>query len=350
MSFLRNKVLPWILSHKILLGLLAVLAALLGAAYYYRWEIEEKVIPPKPQEPRTVTIGKASLTLQELNTRDLTSESVDRIINFFVKDNVFYLARRSSDGTTTTLAAFDLKNGTLFPHREFGVKGIMTLRGEKLFGLTLGSNGDLYYVYKGVHTLRDGNDIESLKGQTTATRIALLPGENEAYLYGNDNFTTATIKDGAFVDNHPSFLHNRAKPFAGGVTFIQVMDNGNIYAGGRIRPNDFNIVACFRQDGTLLQYYGSYRQTDKDSIYNLVDMAIMDRYIVVIDGFTLKLWKKDGAYLGSFNSSKLLGGDLNCARLAVINGNDLAILAYVRNAKTGLIDLKIFKLIFPDAQ
>lgn len=178
MSFLRNKVLPWILSHKILLGLLAVLAALLGAAYYYRWEIEEKVIPPKPQEPRTVTIGKASLTLQELNTRDLTSESVDRIINFFVKDNVFYLARRSSDGTTTTLAAFDLKNGTLFPHREFGVKGIMTLRGEKLFGLTLGSNGDLYYVYKGVHTLRDGNDIESLKGQTTATRIALLPGEN----------------------------------------------------------------------------------------------------------------------------------------------------------------------------
>ena len=137
MSFLRNKVLPWILSHKILLGLLAVLAALLGAAYYYRWEIEEKVIPPKPQEPRTVTIGKASLTLQELNTRDLTSESVDRIINFFVKDNVFYLARRSSDGTTTTLAAFDLKNGTLFPHREFGVKGIMTLRGEKLSGLTV---------------------------------------------------------------------------------------------------------------------------------------------------------------------------------------------------------------------
>jgi len=79
-------------------------------------------------------------------------------------------------------------------------------------------------------------------------------------------------------------------------------------------------------------------------------MAIMDRYIVVIDGFTLKLWKKDGAYLGSFNSSKLLGGDLNCARLAVINGNDLAILAYVRNAKTGLIDLKIFRLIFPEAQ
>lgn len=132
-------------------------------------------MPPKPQAPRTVTISKTNLTLQELNTRDLTSEGVDRIVNFFVKNDVFYLARRSADGTTTTLAAFDLKDGTLYPHREFGVKGVVTLKNQKLFGLTLGENGDIYYVRKSVHTLRDGNDIESLKGQTTATRIALLP-------------------------------------------------------------------------------------------------------------------------------------------------------------------------------
>jgi hypothetical protein len=350
LNFLKTKVLPWIKTHKIIL-LAALAVVILGiAAYFYRWEIEEKVMPPKPQAPRTVTISKTNLTLQELNTRSLTSEGVDRIVNFFVKNDVFYLARRSADGTTTTLAAFDLKDGTLYPHREFGVKGVVTFKNQKLFGLTLGENGDIYYVRKSVHTLRDGNDIESLKGQTTATRIALLPGENQAYLYGNDNFTLADIKDGAFVNNHPSFLHNRAKPFAGGVSLIQVMSNGNVYAGGRIRPNDFNIVACFSPKGKLMQYYGSYHQTDKDSIYNLVDMAILDRYIVVIDGFTLKLWKKDGAYMGSFNSSKLLGGDMNCAKLAVIDGNDLAILGYVRNAKTGLIDLHVFKMIFPDPQ
>ena len=64
------------------------------------------------------------------------------------------------------------------------------------------------------------------------------------------------------------------------------MDDGTVYGGGRIKPNGFNIIGAFKPDGKLIQYYGSYQPTDKDSIYNLVDMAIMDHYIAVIDGFT----------------------------------------------------------------
>lgn len=97
----------------------------------------------------------------------------------------------------------------------------------------------------GIHTLKDGNDIISLKGSTTATRVALLPGDQQAYLYGNDNFTLADIHDGSFDNNHPAFLHNRAKPFAGGLTLVRIAPDGTVFGGGRIKTNDFNIVASF---------------------------------------------------------------------------------------------------------
>ena len=77
-------------------------------------------------------------------------------------------------------------------------------------------------------------------------------------------------------------------------------------------------------------------------------MAIMDHYIAVIDGFTLKLWRRNGMYLGNFNSSKLLCGDLNCLRLSPLDDRTMLILAYVRNAKTKLVDLKVFRMQFPE--
>ena len=158
----------------------------------------------------------------------------------------------------------------------------------------------------------------------------------------------ADVKDGGLTNNHPSFLHNRANPFKGGLTLVQVMDDGTVYGGGQIKPNGFNIIGAFKPDGKLIQYYGSYQPTDKDSIYNLVDMAIMDHYIAVIDGLTLKLWRRNGMYLGNFNSSKLLGGDLNCLRLSPLDDRTMLILAYVRNAKTKLVDLKVFRMQFPE--
>ena len=44
-----------------------------------------------------------------------------------------------------------------------------------VFGMTVDSDNNVYYVKKGVHALISGNDIASLQGNTTATRIAFLP-------------------------------------------------------------------------------------------------------------------------------------------------------------------------------
>ena len=334
----RQKIYFLILSVIVLLGVIA---------YNYRIDIERHIIHPKPQPAKTVQLGKTTFSLQKLNTPEITSYDPDKILSFLFRDDQFYIALRSQDGETTQVQAYDLQEGSLYPHSSFGKKGVFTIQDKMVLSVNVGDKGDIYCVKKGIHTLKDGNDIISLKGNTTATRVALLPGEQQAYLYGNDNFTLANIRDGAFEKNKPAFLHNRKRPFAGGLTLVQIANDGVIYGGGRIKPNDLNLIAGFTPKGKLVQTYGSYLQTDKDSIYNLIDMAVLDHYLAVIDGFTLKVWNRDGNYLGAFNSSKLLGGNLNCAKLTQVDGKTMGILAFVRNSQTKLVEIKIFTLTFP---
>lgn len=332
-------------SHKVLFLLLTVLVMVGIAAYNYRTEIQLRIVHMKPQPVQTVELGKTGMKLQRFNTPELTSYDVDKILSFTVRDNSkFYLALRSQDGETTSVQAFTNRDGSLFPLRSFGNKGSLTINNNMVLSVNIAQNNDVVYVKKGLHTLRDGNDIISLRGKTTATKVEFLPGYEQAYLYGNDNFILATYKDGAFENNKPSFLHNRKKPFTGGLAQVRVTDKGTIYAGGRIKPNGLFMVDAFTAQGKLLKSFGSPIQTDKDSIYNLIDMAVLDNYLVVADGFTLKFWTLDGTYLGSLNSSKVLGDNLNVARLARIDGKTLGILAYVRNAQTKLVEIKIFAM------
>ena len=332
-------------SHRVLFLLLTVLVMVGIAAYNYRTEIQLRIIHLKPQPVQTVELGKTSMKLQRLNTPELTSYDVDKILGFLIRDHSkFYLALRSQDGETTAVQAYTNRDGSLYPLRSFGNKGTETIRDKMVLSVNIAQNNDVVYVKKGMHTLRDGNDIISLKGNTTATRVEFLPDYSQGYLYGNDNFTLAVYKDGAFEQNKPSFLHNRKKPFTGGLTQVRVTGKGTIYAGGRIKPNGLFMVDAFTPRGKLLKSFGSPIQTDKDSIYNLIDMAVLDNYLVVADGFTLKFWTLDGKYLGNLNSSKVLGDNLNVARLAPMDGKTLGILAYVRNAQTKLVEIKIFAL------
>ena len=145
----------------------------------------------------------------------------------------------------------------------------LTIKGEMVFSMTVDSDNNVYYVQKGVHALISGNDIASLQGSRRRPGIAFLPGEQQAYLYGNDNFTLADVKDG---DLRTIILPSSTTvliPLRAAFTLVQVMDDGTVYGGGRIKPNGFNIIGAFKPDGKLIQYYGSYQPTDKDSIYNL---------------------------------------------------------------------------------
>ena len=233
-------------NHSTLYFLLLTALVILGVmAYNYRADIKMHIMHYKPQPVKTVTIANTNLNLQEINTPELTSYDVDKILSFHYRDEVFYLALRSQDGESTHIDAFDVKNGSLFAHRSFGEDGVFTIHEKMILSVNVGSKGEVYYVRNGIHTLKDGNDIISLKGSTTATRVALLPGDQQAYLYGNDNFTLADIHDGSFDNNHPAFLHNRAKPFAGGLTLVRIAPDGTVFGGGRIKTNDFNIVASF---------------------------------------------------------------------------------------------------------
>ncbi len=332
---------------KILLGLLILVLALAGfIAYSYRTELTMRLVHRSPQPVRSVTAGQTTFSLQQLNTPELTSYDVDKILSFVFQDGIYYLAVRSQDGSTTMVEAFTEKDGSLYPYRTFGDKGTFTIPDKMVLSVTVSPTGDIVYVKKGIHTLKDGNDIISLKGTTTATRVAFLPGGQKAYLYGNDNFTLTEYKDGSFNNNKPAFLHNRAKPFAGGLTLVQVTPDGMIWGGGRPIPNGFSMIASFTPQGLPSKVYGSSNPVDKDSIYDLVDMAVIDHYIIAIDGFTLKLWNRDGKFLDSLNTSKVLGDNLNGSRLAVIDGKTIALLATVRNAQTRLVEIRIFLLTF----
>jgi len=83
----------------------------------------------------------------------------------------------------------------------------------------------------------------------------------------------------------------------------------------------------------------------KDSIYNLISMAVSKDYVCVIDGLNFKIWTKDGKYVGEINNSTLLGGDFNAYKLTVINNNTIGILGYERNHSTKLIDISLFTLV-----
>jgi hypothetical protein len=309
-------------------------------------EIENPLKKAVPLPTRQVEIGKLAGTIQQLTIPSTTTTDTNRILNLFVQDGTYFLALRSTDNDTTDLEALSDKSTILSPLTNFGENGIRTLKSKMILSVTHSKSGDIYFIRKGVHTYKNGNDIVSLEGKTTATQIALLPDETQAYLYGNDNFDLVTINDGACEDIKPAFLKNRAAPFKGGLTYVQIENDGTIYGGGRIVPNGLNIVASFTPNGKLLKEYGNPSKTAKDSIYNLISMAILKDYVCVIDGLNFKMWTKDGKYVGEINNVALLGGDLNAYKLTVVDDNTVGILGYTRNHSTKLIDIFLFTMTF----
>ena len=148
--------------------LLLTLAVILGVVgYTYRTDIEMHIVHLKPQPVRQVELGKMGLQLQRFNTPEITSYDVDKILSFVIRDDKFYIALRSQDGDSTAVQAYQRKEGSLFPLRSFGKKGTCTIPEKMVLSVDLAGNGDIVYVKKGIHTLRDGNDIISLKGNTT---------------------------------------------------------------------------------------------------------------------------------------------------------------------------------------
>lgn len=196
MSFWNEKIKPHLEGHHKLIIALVLLAVLAGAAYYFRLDIKDKVIKAKPQPIQSMELANTNFALQAINSPKLNVQEIDRVSAFFVKNGHVFFSMRNPDGSETQVEAFDLKDGALVPYRGFGKDGILTIKEKMVFGMTVDSDNNVYYVKKGVHALISGNDIASLQGSTTATRIAFLPGERQAYLYGNDNFTLADVKDG----------------------------------------------------------------------------------------------------------------------------------------------------------
>ena len=333
--------------HKPLVSIVTLLAA--GALFFgcQKLSLKNPLTTQKAFPTRSITLGKNVLTLQRLNTPDLTTYSQDKILNFFMQNHTYFLALRSNDNDSSSLMAFDRKENALIPQKKFGKDGVMTFNAKMLLSVTRGIDGVIYYVRHGVHALKSGNDVVSYKDKTTATKIALLPGEHQAYLYGNDNFTLADIKDDAFENKHAGFLDNRAAPFRGGLTLVQINNDGTIYGGGRIVPNGLNQIAGFDKKGKLLKKYGGSKQVAKDSISNLIDMAILQNYVCVIDGFNIKLWKKDGTYLGHLDNVELLGENFSSYKLTPLDDNTVGILAYQRSGKTKVMDIAIFTLTLP---
>ncbi|MCH3913792.1 MAG: hypothetical protein LKJ99_06190 [Acidaminococcaceae bacterium] len=333
--------------HKPLLIFGAIL--LIGALVFSNKKIDIKNSLTKQTSfpSHSVNLGKNVLNLQRLRIPSITTYSQDKILNFFIQNRTYYIALRSGDNNSSSLYAFDRKDNALLTQKNFGENGVMTFKTKMLLSITRGIDGEIYYIRHGVHALKNGNDVVSYKDKTTATKIALLPGEHQAYLYGNDNFTLADIKDNAFENKHGGFLDNRAAPFHGGLTLVQINNDGSIYGGGRIVPNGPNQIAGFTKAGKLIKKYGGVKQTAKDSISNLIDMTILKNYICVIDGFNIKIWRKDGTYLGHLDNVELLGENFSSYKLAPLDDNTLGILAYQRSGKTKLMDIAIFSLTLP---
>lgn len=170
--------------HKPLLIFGAIL--LIGALVFSNKKIDIKNSLTKQTSfpSHSVNLGKNVLNLQRLRIPSITTYSQDKILNFFIQNRTYYIALRSGDNNSSSLYAFDRKDNALLTQKNFGENGVMTFKTKMLLSITRGIDGEIYYIRHGVHALKNGNDVVSYKDKTTATKIALLPGEHQAYLYG----------------------------------------------------------------------------------------------------------------------------------------------------------------------
>ena len=291
----------------------------------------------------TINISDTTISVQKLVTPLITTKDPIKILDLSHQNDLYYIALRSEDNNSATLTAFKEEQNILSLVKEFGKDGTETLEAKMILDVSVGQSGTVYFTRNGFHAYKDGADNVSLAKKTSATKIALLPDESGAYLYGNDNFDLATIVERSIEKTDSSFLKNRAAPFRGGLSHV-VINGDTIYGGGRLAPNDLNIIASFDKSGKLLKQYGKPSKIAKDSIISLISFTVLDNYICVIDGFTFKLWKEDGTYIGSVNNSEIIGDELNAYKVTQIDGNTFALLAYQRNKETKDIDSAIFKI------
>ena len=310
---------------------------------YFTMGGKNPLIKETPPAPTEITIGETKASVQKLIAPVLTTKDPIKILDLAHQNDAFYISLRSDDNNSATLSAFKDENNVLSPLKTFGKDGEEVLDSKMILDVAFGESGTVYFMRNGFHAYKDGADSISLEKKTSATKIALFPDENSAYLYGNDNFDLATIKENSIEKVDPSFLKNRAAPFRGGLSQV-VIDGNTIFGGGRIAPNGINIIASFDKGGKMLTQYGKPSKVAKDSLISLISFAVSDNYVCVIDGFTVKVWKKDGSYVGSINNSEFLGNNLNAYKLVKVSGDTLAMLTYERNNETKAIDLSIYKI------
>lgn len=301
--------------------------------------------PLKKAEPypaANVKLNEHNIKVQRLNIPLLTTHDINKILDLHYQNNTYYLSLRNNDNKGASVRAFERHATFLSPLKSFGKDGKISLKSKMILDVTISNNNTIYYIRNGVHTFKDGGESVSLSGKTSANKFALLPGEKQAYLYGNDNFDIVDInKDGDIENLRPSFLKNRAAPFKGGLTIIDIDQNGVLYGGGRAVPNGMSIVVAFDSQGNPLKQYGTANLTAKVSIYNLIDITILRDYVCVLDGFNLKIWHKNGSYLGSINNSELLGNNLNALKLTTVKDNTMVVLGYFRTKDTNQVNIAL---------
>lgn len=296
-----------------------------------------------PREPLSTAQNKLAnltITARELGGPLLEVTDQSKIISMLYLNNTLFLALREQD-STSSLTAWQLKDGELVACPAFGSKNTLLFKSQQVMDLGLTPDGTVLVVYNGLKAYRDGIEIFSLPGKTTANRISVSRDGRAIYLYGNDHFDRVVVDNDKLKSIIPGFLAGRQRPFLGGLTNLDI-DNGNFYCGGRTSPDGGCAIVSFNSSGASLHSFGSSKKTARDRLVDLVDYACTEKQLFVIDGFTCKLWTKEGSFLGELPMSKLLGTDTNAYRVIPGDDNRLFLLSYLRDAKSKKVRLRIF--------
>ena len=280
----------------------------------------------KVEAPVKAKVGNVDITSQKLAGFSVKSDSV-----FAIKGLTNYQGKLVYADNSKNLTALALKDNALSIDKGMFKEGILTGEGRMEFPVA-DTAGYVYFNGSNkVYSVKDGK-ISVMK-DNCVDHFAPAPDGQSGYLYQLDSLKKVTLDAGVVKSEEPGFVD----PKAGQGPFKQIEQavvdkDGTVYLAGAAAQGNLAVMVSYSPAGQQLAQFGGADFKAPDKISAPAGIALTNKYVCVATTDALKVWAKDGTFVGAVKNKDLFGADNRIYGLA--NWDDNGIVAYV-NYDTG---------------
>jgi hypothetical protein len=279
----------------------------------------------KVEAPVKAKVGNVDITTQKWADYSVKDDSV-----FAIKGLAQYQGKLVYGGGGKNLTALALKDNVLSIDKGMFKDGILTSE-ERIENPTTDAAGYIYF--------RHGNKLNSFKdGKTVVMNdncvdsFAPVPDGKSGYLYLGPAFKKAILDAGVVKSTEPGFVDPKAGqgPFKQ-VDYAVVDKDSTVYLQGYPPEGNYGLMISYSPAGQQLAQFGGQDFKAPDKIGGAAGIALTDKYVCVAVTDGLKVWAKDGTFIGAVKNKDLFGDDYRIYGIA--NWDGKGIVAYVNYEK-----------------